>query len=50
MARRRSRKLRRATWFAQDIAFLLALRTLKAFSWVHGKVHLGVRRLQGNAS
>jgi hypothetical protein len=50
MARRRSRKLRRATWFAQDIAFLLAIRTLKAFSWVHGKVDLGVRRLRGNAS
>lgn len=49
MARRRSRKLRRATWFAQDIAFLLALRTLKAISWVHGKVHLGVRRLRANA-
>jgi hypothetical protein len=49
MARRRSRKLRRATWFAQDIAFLLALQTLKAISWVHGKVHLGVRRLRANA-
>lgn len=41
---------RRFSWLAQDIAILFAMKTIKAISWVHKTVQVGVRRLSDKAA